>query len=46
MGLLSDGPITFLILSFEPECQQDYASARLLTQRIIIDGLVSSHTFL
>ena len=37
MGLLSDGPITFLILSLGLKHQQDYASAHLLTQRIIID---------
>ena len=46
MGLSSDGPITLLILSLGLKRQQDYASARLLTQRIIIDGLVSGHTFL
>ena len=45
-SLLSDGPITFLILSLGPKRQQDYASARFLTKRIIIDGLVSGHTFL
>ena len=46
MGLLSDGLTTFLILSLGPKRQQDYTSARLLTQRIIIDRLVSGHTFL
>ena len=46
MGLLSDGPTTLLILSLGPKRQQDYASAHFLTKRIIIDGLVSGHTFL
>ena len=41
-----NGPITFIILSLGPQRQQDYTSAHLLTQRIIIDGLVSGHTFL
>ena len=46
MGLLSDSLITFLIISFGPMSQQDYLSARFLTKRIIIDRLVSGHTFL
>ena len=37
MGLLSDGPITFLILSLGPTRQQDYASARFLTKRVFLD---------
>ena len=46
MGLLSDGPTTFFILSLGLKRQQDYTSACLLTQRIIVDRLVSGHTFL
>ena len=46
MGLSSDSPIAFFILSLGPKCQQDYVSACLLTQRIIIDRLVSGQTFL
>ena len=35
MGLLSDGPTTFLILSLGPKCQQDYSSARSLTKKVL-----------
>ena len=35
-GLLSDGPITFFILSLGPKRQQDYALARFLTKEDII----------
>ena len=37
MGLLSDGPIPFFILSLGPKHQQNYTSARFLTKRILID---------
>ena len=45
MGLLSDGPITFVIQTHGPMCQQDYPLARLFTKRILLDWLVSGPTF-